>query len=76
MIWADALHLPDAQAADPDIGLVFDVDPAEAVRTRRALLERAAREGWIIAGSHVTGLGRVQRAGNAFRFMPAGRPSI
>jgi glyoxylase-like metal-dependent hydrolase (beta-lactamase superfamily II) len=70
LIWADALHLQDAQTADPEVGLIFDIDPAEAMRTRRAMLERAAREGWMVTGGHVTGLGRVHPAGNAFEFVP------
>jgi glyoxylase-like metal-dependent hydrolase (beta-lactamase superfamily II) len=70
LIWGDALHLQDEQTADPEIGLIYDTDPALALRTRRALLEQAAEEGWIIAGSHVTGFGRVQRTANAFCFTP------
>jgi len=71
LIWGDALHLQDEQTADPEIGLIYDTDPAAALRTRCALLEQVAQEGWVIAGSHVTGFGRVQRAGNTFRFTPA-----
>jgi glyoxylase-like metal-dependent hydrolase (beta-lactamase superfamily II) len=69
LIWADALHLQDAQTADPEVGLIYDVDPAEAVRSRRRLLKQAAGEGWVVAGSHVTGFGQVQRAGDVFRFV-------
>jgi glyoxylase-like metal-dependent hydrolase (beta-lactamase superfamily II) len=72
MIWADALHLQDAQTADPEVGMIFDVDSKEALRTRRALLERVAQEGWVVAGSHVTGFGRVQRVGNGFSFVREG----
>ena len=72
LIWADTLHLQDEQTADPDIGLIFDTDPMTARRTRRALLERLAQEGWLVAGSHITGFGRVRRAGNAFSFVKEG----
>jgi glyoxylase-like metal-dependent hydrolase (beta-lactamase superfamily II) len=70
LIWADTLHLRDAQTADPEVGLVYDVDPVTAMHTRRALLEQTAGEGWAVTGSHVAGFGRVHRAGNAFRFAP------
>ena len=70
LIWGDALHLQNEQPVDPELHLVFDTDPALALRTRRALLEQLATEGWTVAGSHVTGFGRVQRAGNAFSFVP------
>jgi glyoxylase-like metal-dependent hydrolase (beta-lactamase superfamily II) len=69
-IWADALHLADVQTADPDAGLAFDANPEAAAKTRRALLERAVHEGWQVAGSHVTGIGRIERQGASFRFVP------
>jgi glyoxylase-like metal-dependent hydrolase (beta-lactamase superfamily II) len=72
LIWGDALHLQDEQTADPETGLIYDTDPATALRTRRALLEQLATEGWVVAGSHITGFGRVQRAGAAFRFEMVG----
>ncbi len=72
LIWGDALHLQDEQTAEPEIGLIYDTDPAAALRTRRALLEHVAQEGWVVAGSHATGFGHVQRTGNAFCFTPAG----
>ncbi|HEY1855751.1 AidB family quorum-quenching N-acyl homoserine lactonase [Acidocella sp.] len=72
LIWADTLHLQDEQTADPDIGLIFDTDPTTALRTRRALLEQVAQEGWLVAGSHITGFGRVRRAGAAFSFVTEG----
>lgn len=70
LIWGDALHLQDEQPGEPEIELIFDIDPALALRTRRALLERLATEGWIATGSHITGFGRVQRAGRAYGFVP------
>lgn len=70
MLWADALHLTHLQARDTGAGLVYDLDPAMAARTRRSLLARAAQEGWIIGGSHVTGFGRVVQDGDGFRVEP------
>jgi glyoxylase-like metal-dependent hydrolase (beta-lactamase superfamily II) len=70
LIWGDTLHLQDEQTAEPEIELIFDTDQALALRTRRALLEQLAKEGWVATGSHITGFGRVQRAGNAFSFEP------
>ncbi len=51
---------------------MFDVDPDVARSTRIALLDQVAREGWVVAGGHVTGFGHVQRAGGAYSFTPAG----
>ena len=70
LIWGDALHLGDLQPGDPKIGLIFDLDAEMALRTRQAVLEDAAREGWIIAGGHITGFGRVQRASEGYQILP------
>ncbi|MBB3611635.1 MBL fold metallo-hydrolase [Rhizobium sp. BK602] len=71
LIWGDALHLGDLQPGDPKIGLVFDLDAEMAARTRRAILEEAASEGWTVAGGHITGFGRVERVSEAYRIVPA-----
>ncbi len=70
LMLADALHIGPLQAADPDIGLVFDLDPAAAVTTRRAVLARAAARGWIVGGGHLDGFGRVVVEGSGFRILP------
>lgn len=67
---ADALHVGDLQAADPDLGVVYDISPSIAAATRRAMLARAADEGLIVAGGHLHGLARVRRAGDGFAFEP------
>lgn len=70
LLWGDTVHLHDLQPADPDIGLVFDVDPHRAVRSRHDALERAADNGWIVAGAHVPGFARIERVGQTYRFVP------
>lgn len=70
LIWGDTLHVGDLQPGDPKIGLAYDLDPEQAARTRRAALEDAAREGWIVAGGHITGFGRVQREPKGYKIVP------
>lgn len=70
LMLADALHLDDVQAGDPDVGLVYDLDPDMAAATRRAILARAAAEGWIVGGAHLGGFGRVTVEGSGFRIAP------
>ena len=70
LIWGDTLHLGDLQPGDPKIGLVFDLDPEMAARTRQITLEDAAREGWVVAGGHITGFGRVERASGGYQIVP------
>ncbi|MDE1995200.1 MAG: MBL fold metallo-hydrolase [Rhizobiaceae bacterium] len=71
LIWGDTVHLAGLQASDPKIGLAFDVDPATAVRTRQATLEDAAREGWVVAGGHISGFCRVQKTSEGYQIVQA-----
>lgn len=71
LLWGDALHLGALQAADPDIGVIYDLDAAQAVRSRRDILERAAAAGWTVSGGHITGLQQVRRQGAGFKLVPA-----
>ena len=72
LIWGDALHLSGLQAADPDIGLIFDLDAAQAAGTRRDILDRAATAGWTVAGGHIHRFNRVSRKGAGYELTPAG----
>ncbi|TIX92889.1 MBL fold metallo-hydrolase [Rhizobium sp. P44RR-XXIV] len=71
LIWGDTLHVGDLQPGDPKIGLAYDLDPGQAARTRQVALEDAAREGWIVAGGHITGFGRVERGAKGYKILPA-----
>lgn len=57
---------------NPNVGWALDGIPEMAVQTRHQVLGRAADEGLVIAGSHLTapGLGRVNRAGEAYEYQP------
>ncbi len=71
LLWGDALHLSDLQASDPDIGFIYDFDAATACASRSAVLERAAREGWIVSGGHIEGFRRVIEKGTGYELTPA-----
>jgi glyoxylase-like metal-dependent hydrolase (beta-lactamase superfamily II) len=52
---------------------VFDLDPARALASKRALFDRAAEEGALVFGHHLPpfpALGRVRREGAGWRWMP------
>ena len=53
LIWGDVFHLPALQVRQPEIGLAFDVDPAQAQQTRRDALALAADERLMVAGMHM-----------------------
>jgi glyoxylase-like metal-dependent hydrolase (beta-lactamase superfamily II) len=67
LLWGDLAHLPAQQVPDPDLGVVFDLDPAMAARTRHALLPRAAAAGWTIHGGHTPDFCRVEAAPGGYR---------
>lgn len=69
LIWGDITHIPELQVPNPEVAMVFDVDPAQAVETRRAVFERVVSDGLNVAGMHVPGRGflRLERAGGGWR---------
>ena len=67
----DALVHP-AQFEHPDWVCAFDLSPAETVRTRKQLLERAVADRCLFAGFHLPGgLGAVEERQAVFRWEPA-----
>lgn len=72
LMWTDIVHLPAIQFPRPETGLGFDVDGDQARETRLCILDEVAREGTLIAGSHLEfpALGHVVREGEGYRFVP------
>lgn len=68
LIWADIVHLDPLQLADPEAGLRYDIDPAAAIHSRQMAFELSAREGWYVAGSHVTGIRHIVRSAGGYAF--------
>jgi glyoxylase-like metal-dependent hydrolase (beta-lactamase superfamily II) len=68
-----AFHDPLSYAF-PEAQSAYDVDPQEGVATRRRLLDRLVRERLRVIGYHHPwpGLGRVERVGEAYRFVRGG----
>lgn len=66
-----AFHDPLSYAF-PEAESVFDVDPRQGVETRRRLLDRLVTDRLRVIGYHHPwpGLGRVERAGRTYRFVP------
>ena len=52
LFWGDLLRAYEVQAARPDVASADDMNPTEAARSRKALLERAKAKGWLISGAH------------------------
>jgi glyoxylase-like metal-dependent hydrolase (beta-lactamase superfamily II) len=69
VITGDLMHHP-VQCAHPEWGSVADVDPAQALATRRAFLERYSDTPVLVLGTHFATptAGHIVRKGGAFRF--------
>ena len=52
LVWGDIVHMPPVQFAKPDIYIGFDVNPDQAVATRRDVLAMAQAEKMKVAGMH------------------------
>lgn len=72
MIWADIVHQEDLQFDDPSVTLVFDIDPDQAISTRKRVFDQVATDGLLIAGSHLRlpAVGHVEKSGQKYRFAP------
>jgi glyoxylase-like metal-dependent hydrolase (beta-lactamase superfamily II) len=72
VIWGDVSHAPEVQMTLPDLTVIFDVDPDQAIASRRFIFERAASEDIMIAGMHIPfpGFTRIARSGDAYVSLP------
>lgn len=67
----DIVHAPALQVADPEIGIVFDIDMDTARETRKRLLDELATDGALFTGGHFLhpAFHAVERAGRGYRLM-------
>jgi glyoxylase-like metal-dependent hydrolase (beta-lactamase superfamily II) len=73
LVWADIVHVAPAQLPNPDVTIGFDIDPTQAAKTRKTLLEQVVADRILIAGAHLPfpGIGHIEKAGEGYRFVPA-----
>ncbi len=71
--WGDITHFSTLQFANPDWKVIFDADADLAMKSRRAIFERAATQRLAIAGAHIDfpGIGYVEKSGDAYRYITA-----
>lgn len=72
LVVGDALINPDFAFVKPHWELGNDQDPAMAAETRVRLLDRIVADDLTISGFHLPegGIGRVERRGEGYRFLP------
>lgn len=74
MVSGDAIHAPAFFWANPEWFIGFDSDPAQAVATRKRLLDQLAtdRMPTVVYHAGMPAVGRAERAGTGYRMVPAG----
>jgi glyoxylase-like metal-dependent hydrolase (beta-lactamase superfamily II) len=72
LIWGDMVHVAPFQIARPEWTIGFDIDQAEAARTRARVFDMVATDRIAVAGMHMPfpGLGTLLRDAGGFRFAP------
>ncbi len=72
LIWGDTVHVPEVQTAFPDAGVVFDVDPPAAAKSRRSVFDMVIAERTPVMGMHLgfPGLMHLDKYGQGFRLIP------
>jgi len=72
LIWGDIVHNHAVQFTYPDVSVEYDVDPKQAIVSRRRVLTSVAKDSPWIAGAHLPfpGLGHVTYDGERYRWVP------
>jgi glyoxylase-like metal-dependent hydrolase (beta-lactamase superfamily II) len=74
LFWGDTVHVQPVQLPDPNVAMKYDWNIPKAIATRKRAFAEAAREGYWVAGAHISfpGIGHVRNAGNGqFAWVPA-----
>jgi glyoxylase-like metal-dependent hydrolase (beta-lactamase superfamily II) len=72
LLWTDIVHNATLQFAEPDRSIVFDLDPPQAIATRKKVMDMAATDRLMVAGTHIAfpGVGHVAKASSGYAWVP------
>lgn len=73
LLWGDIVHVAAVQLPLPATTISFDTDMDAAAQTRSRVLAQAAREGYLVAGAHLSfpGIGHVKTdPTSGYRWVP------
>jgi glyoxylase-like metal-dependent hydrolase (beta-lactamase superfamily II) len=72
LFWGDTIHEQLVQLSHADLTVVFDIDHAAAVATRRRIFPTLAQEAALIAGPHMPfpGIGRLRKEASGYVWAP------
>lgn len=68
----DLIHLAAVQFDNPQVTISFDNDEKAAYASRKRVFDEAAKNGWLVGGSHLQfpGLGHLTTQGKGYRWVP------
>lgn len=71
-IAGDLIHVAPVQLPSPEVTIAFDLDPKVAASARASAFAQVARDGTLVAASHIQfpGLGRLRSAGKGYHWIP------
>jgi hypothetical protein len=72
LIWTDIVHSTALQFPEPERSIAFDLDPPQAIATRKKVMDMVSTDRVLIAGMHIgfPGVGHVVKAGTGYAFLP------
>jgi glyoxylase-like metal-dependent hydrolase (beta-lactamase superfamily II) len=72
LMWTDIVHSTALQFPEPERGIAFDLEPAQAIATRKKVMDMAATDRLLIGGTHIgfPGVGHVAKASSGYAFVP------
>jgi len=72
LIWTDIVHSTALQFPEPERSIAYDLEPPKAIATRKKVMDMAATDRLLIAGTHIgfPGVGYVAKAGSGYAFVP------
>ena len=73
LIWGDLTHAMAIQMPHPEIAVTYDVNPEQAVISRKKVLDYVAKNKITVAGMHIAypSIGNVNEDGEGYIFSPA-----
>jgi glyoxylase-like metal-dependent hydrolase (beta-lactamase superfamily II) len=78
VLWGDLIHVASVQFAEPSVTIVFDSDSKLAAIERKKAFAEAAKQGYWVAGAHITfpGLGHLRTNDPGYLWIPANYTSL
>ena len=73
LIWGDITHAMAIQMPYPEVAVTYDVDPRQAIQSRKKTLEYITKNNIPVAGMHIPypAMGKIQKEdGEKYRFEP------